>query len=144
MKTPSAVCGEVEQKWYLVDATGLVLGRLATKIATVLRGKHKAQYTPHIDTGDYVVVVNASKLLLTGDKLDAKLYHHYSGHPGGLRSRTARDLLATDPERVLREAVKGMLPKNRLAGSIIKKLKVYGGPEHLHQAQQPEPLPESI
>jgi large subunit ribosomal protein L13 len=144
MRTYSAVPGELPRNWYVVDADGLVLGRLATRIATVLRGKHKPQYTPHVDTGDFVIVVNASKILLTGNKLDQKLYYRYSGFPGGLRSHSARELLSKDPERVIRHAVKGMLPKNRLAGQIIKKLKVYGGAEHPHVAQRPVALPEHI
>lgn len=139
--TYSAKTGEVERSWYVVDASDLSLGRLATRIATVLRGKHKPQFTPHIDTGDFVVVINASKVKLTGRKLDQKLYHHYSGHPGGLTSVPARTVRTEDPDRVIRQAVKGMLPKNLLSKQLIKKLKVYGGDDHPHSAQKPEPLP---
>lgn len=141
MKTFTAKPHEVERDWFVVDATNLTLGRLATQIAMVLRGKHKPTYTPHVDTGDYVVVVNASKVNLTGRKLDAKHYHRYSGYMGGLRSIDARTVREEDPERMIREAVKGMLPKNRLARQIIKKLKVYGGDAHPHGAQNPAPLP---
>jgi ribosomal protein L13, bacterial type len=130
MRTYSAKPGEVTPSWYVVDAEGQTLGRLATRIATVIRGKHKPTFTPHVDTGDYVVVVNASKVELSGSKIDRKHYHRYSGHPGGLRSLSARQVRETDPERMIREAVKGMLPKNRLARQIITKLKVYGGAEH--------------
>lgn len=144
MKSYCAVPGEIPQAWYVVDASGLVLGRLATRIATVLRGKHKPQFTPHVDTGDFVVVINASKVLLTGNKLDAKKYYNYTGYPGGLRAASAREVLEKDPERAFRHAVKGMLPKNRLAADIIKKLKVYAGAEHPHQAQQPQPFPENL
>jgi large subunit ribosomal protein L13 len=133
--------GEVERHWYVVDAADYNLGRLASRIALVLRGKNKAEFTPHVDTGDFVIVVNASKVNLTGRKLDQKEYHHYTGYPGGLKSRSARDIRAEDPERMLREAVKGMLPKNRLARQLIKKLRVYGGAEHPHAGQAPQPLP---
>jgi large subunit ribosomal protein L13 len=133
--------GEVERHWYVVDASDYNLGRLASRIALVLRGKNKAQFTPHVDTGDFVIVVNASKVNLTGRKLDQKEYHHYTGYPGGLKSRSARDIRSEDPERMLREAVKGMLPKNRLARQLIKKLRVYGGAEHPHAGQAPQPLP---
>lgn len=139
--TYSAKTGEVERSWYVVDASDMPLGRLATRIATVLRGKHKPQFTPHIDTGDFVVVINATKVKLTGRKLDQKLYHQYSGHPGGLTSISARSVRAEDPDRVIRQAVKGMLPKNLLSKQLIKKLKVYGGDDHPHSAQKPEPLP---
>ncbi|MBN1337468.1 MAG: 50S ribosomal protein L13 [Deltaproteobacteria bacterium] len=144
MATYSAKPGEVPQRWFVVDAEGQVLGRLATRIARVLRGKHKVQFTPHVDTGDFVIVVNAEKVLLTGQKLDQKLYHRYSGHPGGLRSIPARQVLATDPERAIRQAVEGMLPKNLLSRKIRTKLKVYAGADHPHAAQKPEPLPESV
>ena len=140
MKTYSAKPGEVERSWYVVDASDYELGRLATKVATVLRGKHKPTFTPHVDTGDFVVVVNASQVKLTGTKIDRKHYHRYSGHPGGLRSIDARTVRATDPERMIKQAVKGMLPKNLLSKQIIKKLKVYGGAEHPHAGQKPEPL----
>ncbi len=140
MKTYVAKPGEVERSWYVVDATDYELGRLATKVATVLRGKHKPTFTPHVDTGDFVVVVNASQVKLSGNKLDRKTYNRYSGYPGGMHSTDARTVRANDPERMIRQAVKGMLPKNLLSKQIIKKLKVYGGTEHPHTAQQPEPL----
>ena len=135
---------EVEHAWYVIDAADQTLGRLSTRIAKVLRGKHKATFTPHVDTGDYVVVINADKIKLTGNKLDQKTYHAYSGYPGGLRTRTARELLATYPERVIQSAVKGMLPKNRLNRQVFKKLKVYAGSEHPHGAQQPQPFPAYV
>ncbi len=144
MKTYSAKPGEVPSNWYVVDADGQTLGRLATRIATVLRGKHKPQFTPHVDTGDFVIVLNACKVQLTGRKLEQKQYHRYSGYPGGLRSVTAADVREKDPERMIQHAVKGMLPKNKLARQIIKKLKVYPGAEHPHQAQQPVPFPEYV
>jgi large subunit ribosomal protein L13 len=140
MKTYNAKPGEVAREWYLVDAEGLTLGRLATQIADTLRGKRKAQYTPHVDTGDFVVVVNAEKIAVTGNKLDQKRYYRHSGYPGGLRSRTLRDQLERRPTEVIRTAVKGMLPKNRLARQQLTKLKVYAGPEHPHSAQNPRPL----
>ncbi len=140
MKTYSAKPGEIERRWLLVDAEGKTLGRLATQIAEALRGKTKPQYTPHIDTGDFVIVVNAEKIHVTGQKLDQKLYHRHSGYPGGLRTRTLRTQLERRPTEVLRKAVKGMLPKNRLARQQITKLKIYAGPEHPHSAQAPEPL----
>ena len=140
MKTYSAKPGEVTREWYLVDADGKTLGRLATQIADTLRGKRKPQYTPHVDTGDFVVVVNAEKIQVTGNKLDQKRYYRHSGYPGGLRSRTLRDQLERRPTEVLRSAVKGMLPKNRLARQQITKLKIYAGPEHPHEAQNPKPL----
>ena len=141
MKTYSAKASEIEQRWYVVDAEGQTLGRLATRIADTLRGKRKPEYTPHIDTGDFVVVVNAEKIAVTGKKLDEKLYYRHSGYPGGLRSRSLRDELERRPTEVLRSAVKGMLPRNRLARRQITKLKIYAGPEHPHAAQSPEPLP---
>jgi large subunit ribosomal protein L13 len=140
MKTWTAKPGEIERRWYLVDAEGKTLGRLATQIADTLRGKGKPQYTPHVDTGDFVVVVNAEKVVLTGKKLDDKIYYRHSGYPGGLRERTAREQLERRPTEVLRKAVKGMLPKNRLARQQINKLKIYAGPEHPHEAQEPKPL----
>lgn len=142
--TYSAKPLEVARNWYVVDATGQNVGRLASRIATILRGKHKPQFTPHVDAGDFVVVVNASAIELTGRKLDTKFYHHYTGYPGGLKSVSARSLRVTDPERILREAVEGMLPKNRLARQLIKKLKVYGGAEHPHKAQAPLTLPDTF
>jgi large subunit ribosomal protein L13 len=140
MKTYTAKPGEVERRWYVVDADGQTLGRLATRIADTLRGKDKAQYTPHVDTGDFVVVVNAEKVRVTGNKLDQKRYYRHSGYPGGLRSRTLREQLERRPTEVIRTAVKGMLPKNRLARKQINKLKIYAGPEHPHEAQAPQPL----
>ncbi|HEY5694357.1 MAG TPA: 50S ribosomal protein L13 [Gaiellaceae bacterium] len=140
MKTYSAKPGEVTREWYLVDAEGKTLGRLATQIADTLRGKRKPQYTPHVDTGDFVIVVNAEKIQVTGNKLDQKRYYRHSGYPGGLRSRTLRDQLERRPTEVLRVAVKGMLPKNRLARQQITKLKIYAGPDHPHEAQNPRPL----
>jgi large subunit ribosomal protein L13 len=143
MKTYSAKPREIEQSWYLVDADGETLGRLATQIADVLRGKRKPAYTPHVDTGDFVVVVNAEKIRVTGNKLEQKIYYRHSGYPGGLRQRTLAEQLERRPEQVIRKAVKGMLPKNRLAAAQLKKLKVYAGPEHPHEAQNPAPLKES-
>ncbi|HZS24348.1 MAG TPA: 50S ribosomal protein L13 [Gaiellaceae bacterium] len=140
MKTYSAKPGEIAREWYLVDADGQTLGRLATLIADTLRGKRKPQYTPHVDTGDFVVVVNAEKIVATGSKLDQKLYHRHSGYPGGLTTRTLRDQLERRPTEVLRVAVKGMLPKNRLARRQLTKLKIYAGPEHPHGPQNPQPL----
>lgn len=140
MKTYSAKPGEVERKWYLIDAEDVVLGRLATKCATILRGKNKPQYTPHVDTGDFVVVINAEKIRVTGDKLLKKEYFHHSGHPGGLKSETLEEALAKHPERVIEHAVKGMLPKTTLGRAQGLKLKVYAGPEHPHAAQQPEKI----
>jgi large subunit ribosomal protein L13 len=140
MKTYSAKPGEITREWYLVDAEGKTLGRLATQIADTLRGKRKPQFTPHVDTGDFVIVVNAEKITVTGNKLDQKRYYRHSGYPGGLRSRTLREQLDRRPTEVLRVAVKGMLPKNRLARQQITKLKIYAGPEHPHEAQNPRPL----
>jgi len=140
MKTYSAKPGEITREWYLVDAEGKTLGRLATQIADTLRGKQKPQFTPHVDTGDFVIVVNAEKIQVTGNKLDQKRYYRHSGYPGGLRSRTLREQLERRPTEVLRVAVKGMLPKNRLARQQITKLKIYAGPEHPHEAQAPKPF----
>jgi large subunit ribosomal protein L13 len=140
MKTYTAKKGEIAREWYVVDAEGQTLGRLATRIADTLRGKGKPQYTPHVDTGDFVIVVNAEKIQVTGNKLDQKRYYRHSGYPGGLRSRTLREQLDRRPTEVLRTAVKGMLPKNRLARQQINKLKIYAGPEHPHEAQAPKPL----
>jgi large subunit ribosomal protein L13 len=142
MRTYSAKPGEVERNWFVVDASELELGRLATRVAMVLRGKHKPTFTPHVDAGDFVVVINASQVKLTGRKADQKQYHHYSGYPGGLKSATAREVRVDDPDRMIREAVKGMLPKNRLSRRLITKLKVYGGAEHPHAAQNPQPFPK--
>lgn len=132
--------GEVDRKWYVVDASGKTLGRLATRLATILRGKHKPTYTPHIDTGDFVIVVNADKVRLTGNKLDQKMYYRHSGYPGGLKERTARQMLERKPEQVIKLAVKGMLPSGPLGRRQLAKLRVYAGATHPHQAQQPEPL----
>ena len=140
MKTYRAKPGEIARDWYVVDAEGQTLGRLATRIADTLRGKGKPQYTPHVDSGDFVVVVNAEKIQVTGNKLDQKRYDRHSGYPGGLRSRTLREQLDRRPEEVLRMAVKGMLPRTRLARQQITKLKIYAGPEHPHSPQSPQPL----
>jgi large subunit ribosomal protein L13 len=140
MKTWNAKPGAVERRWFVVDAEGQTLGRLATQIAETLRGKNKPQYTPHVDTGDFVVVVNAEKIAVTGQKLDQKMYYRHSGYPGGLRSRTLREQLERRPTEVIRKAVKGMLPRNRLGRAQLLKLKVYAGPEHPHTAQAPEPM----
>jgi len=136
--TDFAKKGEVERKWYVVDASDKVLGRLATRIASYLRGKHKPRFTPNVDTGDFIVVVNAEKIRLTGRKLDQKVYYHHTGYPGGIKAETARKRLQRKPEEIIRSAVWGMLPKNRLGRAMLKKLKVYRGPEHPHQAQKPE------
>ncbi|HEY7536604.1 MAG TPA: 50S ribosomal protein L13 [Gaiellaceae bacterium] len=140
MKTYSAKTGEITREWYLVDAEGQTLGRLATQIAERLRGKGKPQYTPHVDTGDFVVVVNAEKIAVTGSKLDTKVYYRHSGYPGGLKARPLREQLERQPTEVLRKAVKGMLPRNRLARQQITKLKIYAGPDHPHEAQSPKPF----
>ena len=131
---------EVVRKWYVVDASGRTLGRLASKVAAILRGKHKPTYTPRVDTGDYVIVVNADKVVVTGNKARDKVYYHHTQYPGGLRSITFEDLMKKSPERVIERAVRGMLPRNRLGRSMIKKLKVYASPDHPHQAQKPEIL----
>lgn len=141
MKTFVPKKKDIEQKWYLVDASDQVLGRLASRIASVLRGKHKPIYTPHMDVGDFVVVVNAAQVKVTGKKTDQKRYYRYTGYPGGLRVEEYRKLMRERPERVLRQAVWGMLPHNSLGRKLLKKLKIYPGAEHPHQAQQPEPLP---
>ncbi len=140
MKTYVANANDRERNWLVVDATGLTLGRLATQIADVLRGKRKPTYTPHVDTGDFVVVINAEKIAVTGNKRADKMYYRHSGYPGGLKTRTLNDMLERRPEEVLRLAVKGMLPRNRLARRQITKLKIYAGPEHPHQAQKPQPM----
>jgi len=140
MDTFSAKAEEVERRWFVVDATDLPLGRLASNVAAVIRGKQKPIYTPHVDTGDFVVVVNAEKISVTGQKRQEKMYYRHSGYPGGLKSRTLNDMLERRPEEVIRLAVKGMLPKNRLARKQLTKLKVYAGPEHPHAAQQPRPF----
>jgi large subunit ribosomal protein L13 len=130
--------GEVERKWYVVDAKGKTLGRLASEVAALLRGKHKPQFTPHVDTGDFVIVINAKEVQLTGKKLANKIYYRHSGWPGGLKKTTAADMRNTRPERMIELAVKGMLPKTSLGRRQLRKLKVYAGPEHPHQAQKPE------
>ncbi|HEY84254.1 MAG TPA: 50S ribosomal protein L13 [Chloroflexi bacterium] len=140
MKTYSAREEDIERQWHVVDAQGKTLGRLSSEIARILRGKHKPIYTPHVDCGDYVVVINAEKIWVTGRKLDQKIYYRHSGYPGGLKEITLREQLNKFPERVIEHAVKGMLPKNRLGRRMFKKLKVYAGAEHPHAAQQPQPL----
>jgi large subunit ribosomal protein L13 len=140
MKTTSAKKEDVARKWFIVDAEGKVLGRMASKVATILRGKHKTDYTPHVDTGDFVVVINAGKVKLTGKKLADKLYYHHTGWQGHIESENAETLLARKPERVVEIAVKGMLPTTTLGRYMLKKLKVYPGAEHPHAAQRPEPL----
>ena len=140
MKTFSAKPAEVRRDWFVVDATGKTLGRLSTEIAHRLRGKHKPEYTPHVDTGDYIVVVNAEKVRVTGNKLKDKMYHHHTGYIGNLKSKSLETMLEEHPERVLQSAVKGMLPKGPLGRQMFKKLRVFKGPEHDHAAQQPIPL----
>lgn len=144
MRSYVAKPGEVVRSWFVVDASAYELGRLATRVALVLRGKHKPTFTPHVDTGDFVIVINAAKVRLTGRKEEQKAYHHYSGYPGGMKSTCARDVRSQDPERMIRQAVRGMLPKNRLSRRLITKLKVYAGTSHPHEAQQPTPFPEPI
>ncbi len=139
-KTYVAKPDEIQRDWYVVDATGQTLGRLATQIASILRGKHKPQYTPYEDVGDFVIVINAEKVAVTGRKLDQKEYFHHSGYPGGIKSIVLRKQLQKHPERVIEHAVKGMLPRGPLGRRQFKKLKVYAGPEHPHQAQSPKPL----
>ena len=140
MKTQFAKKGDIDRKWYVVDAKDAVLGRLAVKVATYLRGKNKAVFTPNVDTGDFVIVVNADRVRLTGKKLTDKVYYHHSGYIGGIKSKTAKDMLEQTPEKIVEKAVWGMLPKNRLGRTMIKKLKVYKGTEHPHKAQSPEIL----
>lgn len=140
MKTFTAKPAEVKRDWFVVDADGKTLGRLASEIALRLRGKHKPVYTPHVDTGDYIVVINAEKIHVTGNKMKDKMYHHHTGYIGNLKSINLEKLLDKAPERVLEKAIKGMLPKNPLGRAMFKKLKVYAGPEHQHSAQQPTPL----
>ncbi|MCC5795017.1 MAG: 50S ribosomal protein L13 [Chromatiales bacterium] len=140
MRTYSAKPDEVKRGWYLVDANGRTLGRLASEIARRLRGKHKPEFTPHVDTGDYIVVVNAERIRVTGNKLKDKMYHRHTGYIGNLKSTTLEKLLAEHPERALTHAVQGMLPKNSLGRRMLRKLKVYSGPEHEHTAQQPQAL----
>ena len=140
MRTYSPKAAEIERGWHVIDADGLVLGRLATEVARILRGKHKPTYTPHLDTGDHVIIVNADKVVLTSGKADKKMVYRHSGYPGGLRTRTYADLLAQRPEEAVRRTVRGMLPKTRLGRAQLRKLKVYAGPTHPHAAQQPRPL----
>ncbi len=140
MKTYSARKEDVKHNWYVVDATDKILGRISTEIANRLRGKHKAEYTPHVDTGDYIVVVNAEKVKVTGNKTTDKIYYHHTGYIGGIKSITFEKLIEKSPERVIQMAVKGMMPKNKLSRSMLSKLKVYAGSEHPHSAQQPQPL----
>ena len=140
MRTFTQKQEEIERDWYVVDAEGETLGRLASRIAPILKGKHKPIYTPHLDCGDFVIIVNAEKVRVTGRKLDQKFYHRHSGYPGGLKSISLRDQLNRYPERVLQAAIRGMLPKNKLGRRMIKKLKVYAGDAHPHEAQQPKPL----
>jgi large subunit ribosomal protein L13 len=138
MKTQFAKKGEIERKWYVIDAKDAVLGKLAVKVATCLRGKNKPVFTPNVDTGDFVIVINAEKVRLTGKKITDKVYYHHSGYIGGIKAETAKELLEKKPERIVEKAVWGMLPKNRLGRTMIKKLKVYKGAEHPHKAQAPE------
>ena len=140
MKTYSAKKSDVERAWHVVDLDGAVVGRAATQIATILRGKHKPTYTPHVDTGDYVVCINAEKIVLTGNKMNDKRYRRYSGYMGGLKERTATELLGLYPQDIITHAVKGMLPKNALGREMLANLKVYAGPDHPHAGQQPQPL----
>ena len=140
MKTFTATPADIEKKWILIDAEGVVLGRLATIVANILRGKNKPTFTPHMDMGDYVVIVNAEKVAVTGNKAEDKMYYRHSGYPGGLTEQTFAQVIAIHPERILEKAVKGMLPKNRLGRSMLKKLKVYAGSDHAHAGQDPQPL----
>lgn len=141
LKTPTAKSSEIERQWFVVDAAGQPLGRLASRIATVLKGKHKTMYSPHLDVGDFVVVVNAEKVYLSGKKLEQKVYHHHSGYPGGLKTEAVSRVLDLHPTRVVERAVRGMLPHNALGRHMLQKLKVYAGPTHPHAAQMPRPLP---
>lgn len=140
MKTYHAKVGEVEREWLIIDATDLVLGRLSTRLATILKGKNKPQYTPHVDTGDFVVVINAEKIRLTGNKAETKIYYSHSGYVGGLKEVSFQRMLAKHPERIIEKAVKGMLPKNTLGRAMNRKLKVYAGPNHPHAAQKPREI----
>lgn len=144
MKSYMAKPNEIERKWYVVDANGKVLGRLASEVAKILRGKNKPTYTPHVDTGDHVIILNADKIVLTGNKLDQKMYRKHSLYPGGLKETSYRKIMANKPELAVYEAVKGMLPHNSLGRQMLKKLRVYKGTEHEHQAQQPEALELNI
>lgn len=140
MKTYTPTLNDIKRDWYVVDVDGQILGRIASQIANRLRGKHKPEFAPHMDNGDFIVVVNASKIKVTGTKLSDKKYYNHSGYPGGLRTRTLGEMMARKPEEVIIKAVRGMLPKNRLSSALLKKLKVYAGPEHPHGAQNPQPL----
>ena len=140
MRTYTPKVSEIQRQWYVVDAEGMVLGRLATEVATILRGKHKPTYTPHIDTGDHVIVINADKVVLTSNKGDKLFVHRHSGYPGGLRTKSYGQLIAEKPDEAVRRAVRGMIPKNRLGRQMIKKLKVYAGPVHNHSAQDPQTI----
>ena len=144
MKSYMAKPNEIERKWYVIDANGLVLGRLASEVAKILRGKNKPTYTPHVDTGDHVIILNADKVVLTGNKLDQKMYRKHSLYPGGLKETSYRKIMATKPELAVYDAVKGMLPHNSLGRQMLKKLRVYKGTQHEHQAQQPEALELNI
>jgi large subunit ribosomal protein L13 len=138
--TVSAKPAEVKRDWYVIDASDKVLGRMASEIARRLRGKHKPEYTPHVDTGDYIIVVNANKVHVTGNKRSDKMYHHHSGYPGGIKSVNFEKLVASHPDRIIKQAVKGMLPRGPLGRAMLRKLKIYAGPEHQHSAQQPKTL----
>lgn len=140
IKTYTPTPDDIQREWYVVDAKDKTLGRLATEVARILRGKHKPIFAPHMDTGDFVIIINCEKIRVTGDKLDSKVYYRHSGYPGGLKSITMRQQLQKFPDRVLHEAVRGMLPKNKLGRAMIKKLKIYSGDKHPHQAQQPKVL----
>jgi len=140
MKTYQATKEELDPKWYVVNAEGKVLGRLSTELAKILKGKNKPIYTPHVDTGDFVIVINAGKVTLTGNKLKDKIYYHHTGYPGGIKQTSAEKLLAKKPTEIIRIAVKGMLPKNSLGRQMLRKLKIYPGPDHPHEAQKPAPL----
>ena len=140
MKTFNAQTNEIKRDWFLVDANGKTLGRLATEVASRLRGKHKAEYTPHVDTGDYIVIVNAAKIAITGNKFDDKMYHHHTGYIGNLKSVPFKDVIEKQPEKVIQRAVKGMLPKGPLGREMARKMKVFAGGEHTHAAQQPQIL----
>ncbi len=144
MKTTSAKNTDVVRKWHVIDADGMIVGRLATRIAMILRGKNKPIFTPHVDTGDFVIIVNADKVRFTGNKLEKKTYYRHSGYPGGIKQETAGDIMKKSPERILMSAVRGMLPKNRIGRQQLKKLKVYSGAEHPHKAQNPDELNLSI
>ena len=140
MSTYSPKASEIERAWHVVDAEGMVLGRLSTEVARLLRGKHKPMFTPHMDTGDHVIVINADKVVLTSSKAESKLVYRHSGYPGGLKSTTYADMLRTKPAEAVRRTIRGMIPKNRLGRQMLTKLKVYAGPTHPHAAQQPQPF----